>query len=428
MKRVLIPLLILLLAVLASCGTAQISDRTGPAQTSAASTPEPTPEPSPEPTPEPAPETDVMVTVSICADGELVLAAMPVTAPEATLDSAIRAAHERYCPIGAAGYDAGVSSEYGLWMITKVWGVETVPYVIRNTSPLGEGENADYITADITPISEGDNIILVADASGRTPPISLEASPYNDKLLIRAQQWELDFSTYRYVSSPWRGDLVDIVGNYLGTTNAFGLLAIDPTEKVVVPDICAIPGGSSQKPTPERIRQFAEDMMNLMGTGNHKGEEGKEWFNSIFLEGWDQTMASSGIGIQFSEETKAVYIKMMKAATGKAEYSLGDVAPTDAGYDLVVRVLAVDLEKAMQDSSAYVLAKLQEVPEVLNMSEDELYDRYFREIMEDVCARMEELPYKAETDVVLVFREMPNGTWELSDESAYVLGASLVGS
>lgn len=165
----------------------------------------------------------ITVYVSISADGVLQIASQPVEVTTYSVEAALVAAHEKYYPGGISGFGAGIDPTYGMYMINTCWGVATTPYVILNTAPLGSGANSAYISADTAPVAAGDNIIVVADASGMTPPCSMEYDPSNG--VVKVNQWALDFTTFQYTSAALENvDIVDAqTGEVLATTNALGI-------------------------------------------------------------------------------------------------------------------------------------------------------------------------------------------------------------
>ena len=177
----------------------------------------------------------ITVYVSISANGVLEIASQPVQVTTYSVQEALKEAHRQYCPQGEAGFGDGINSTYGMYMVNKIWGVETTPYIILNSAPLGTMANADYTTADTAPVKEGDNIIIVADAAGVTPACSLEYDETSQ--LVKLQQWALDFTTFKYTPGAIEGvDIIDAqTGAVLGTTNALGnaRLTKQPTSGVV---------------------------------------------------------------------------------------------------------------------------------------------------------------------------------------------------
>ena len=174
--------------------------------------------------PAPGIETGAPITVyvSVSANGILEIASQPVEVTTYSVEAAILAAHEKYYAGGTSGFHAGSDNQYAMYMIDNIWGVPTTPYVILNTAPLGSGANAAYISADTAPVSPGDNIIVVADAAGLTPAVSMEYDSSNG--VIKVNQWSLDFTTFQYTSAALENvDIVDAqTGEVLATTNALG--------------------------------------------------------------------------------------------------------------------------------------------------------------------------------------------------------------
>ena len=175
--------------------------------------------------PAPGIETGAPITVyvSVSANGVLEIASQPVEITTYSVEAALLAAHEKYYAGGTTGFHAGSDNQYAMYMIDTIWGVPTTPYVILNTAPLGSGANAAYISADTAPVSPGDNIIVVADAAGLTPAVSMEYDSSNG--VIKVNQWSLDFTTFQYTSAALENvDIVDAqTGEVLATTNALGI-------------------------------------------------------------------------------------------------------------------------------------------------------------------------------------------------------------
>lgn len=165
---------------------------------------------------------NVTVTLSVSVNGELVLAAEPITTGDATVEGVLKEAHKAFYSDGEAGFVAGIDSTYNMYMISQVWGVATTPYVILNTAPLGSGANAAYTTADTAPVNAGDNIIVVADSKGMTPAASMEYDAETN--IIKLNQWALDFTTFKYSNAAIEeAEIIDAqTGEVIGTTNALG--------------------------------------------------------------------------------------------------------------------------------------------------------------------------------------------------------------
>ena len=164
----------------------------------------------------------ITVYVSVSANGVMEIAAQPVQVTTYTVEAALKEAHRLYYPAGESGFKAGIDPQYSMYMINTCWGVAVTPYVILNTAPLGSGANSAYLGADTAPIKEGDNIIVVADASSLTPPMSLEWDAANQ--MVKVSQWALDLTTFQYTNAAVENaELLDAqTGEVVGTTNALG--------------------------------------------------------------------------------------------------------------------------------------------------------------------------------------------------------------
>ena len=188
---------------------------------------------------------NVTVTLSVSVNGELVLAAEPITTGNATVEGVLLEAHKAFYPDGEAGFTAGIDSTYNMYMISQCWGVATTPYVILNSAPLATGENAAYTTADTAPVKNGDNIIIVCDTTYMVPVVSLTAEPDAAGIKLTATKWALNFMTFTYDGTPYVGEVVDASGASLGTTGADGTLVVANTAKAVIPGVAAIPADGS---------------------------------------------------------------------------------------------------------------------------------------------------------------------------------------
>ena len=188
-----------------------------------------------------AEENTVYITVSV--DGELIVAAQPVSPAEMTVDGALKAAHAAFFPGGESGYEAGIDSMWNMFLITKAWGVNTTPFVILNGAPLGAPENPG--TADITAVKGGDNIIMSLSSDPAVPAqaVALTVSVSGDSATVTATEWILDFTTFSYSSAPLaNAEVIDPeTGASLGATDAEGNITVPATGVVAVGNVAAIP-------------------------------------------------------------------------------------------------------------------------------------------------------------------------------------------
>ncbi|NLP36569.1 MAG: hypothetical protein GX357_02825 [Firmicutes bacterium] len=199
-----------------------------------------------------AEETTVYVTVSV--DGQLVVAAQPVSPAEMTVEGALKAAHAAFYPGGESGYESGIDPMWNMFLISKAWGINATPFVILNDAPLGAPSNPG--TADVTPIKAGDNIIMSVSSDPTVPAlaISLTALVEDDTVTVRATNWVLDFTTFTYSSVPFaNAEVIDPdTGTSLGTTDANGSLTISiPASGIVaINGLAAIPADGSSASIP----------------------------------------------------------------------------------------------------------------------------------------------------------------------------------
>jgi hypothetical protein len=196
---------------------------------------------------EKAEKASVNVTVNI--DGKTQLLAQIVTVKDdLTVDEALRMAHIKYFKGGEDGYEADIDSSLNMFMISKFWGIETIPYVILNDAPLGGGKNAS-LTADTAVIKDGDNIIVTLGTPAPSMIASMTSAADDDKTTLTLTSWRLDFTTFTYIDTPYTGAVItDENGALLGTTDSDGSLTILKTSGVAKVDgIAAVNVGTSDK-------------------------------------------------------------------------------------------------------------------------------------------------------------------------------------
>lgn len=214
-------------------------------------------------------DTTVFITVSV--NGQLKIAAKPVTVSEPTVEAAIKSAHVLYYSGGESGYASGIDRTWNMFMISKVWGVKTTPYVIVNGAPIGY----DYTkpsTADTYKIQSGDNIIVSVsnDLNKPAKAVSLIATVSGDTATVKAINWQLNFETFQYTSSPLKGAaVVDAEsGASLGTTNSEGIVEVPAIGIAAIDGLAAIPvDGSSASTTEVEVPSYGGGFGNSFGGG-----------------------------------------------------------------------------------------------------------------------------------------------------------------
>ncbi len=166
--------------------------------------------------------------ISVSVDSQLLVAAQPVTYTEGmTLDDALKAAHEAYYSDGLSGYEAGTNNQWGIFLITKCWGVAQTPFIILNDTPAPGPKITTFVNA--TPVAENDNIIIcTANTAGAATPKSLKATVSGDSVTLTATSWIFNSSTFTYTSAPLKNaNVIDpITGAFLGITDDNGQLTI----------------------------------------------------------------------------------------------------------------------------------------------------------------------------------------------------------
>lgn len=193
----------------------------------------------------PAPTTNTptdcaYITVSI--DGNIELMAQPISITKGdTVHDILVKAHEQFYPNGSKGFSAGIDPSWNIYLMTKVWGIESSPYVIVNNYPIGADPDAPA-SADSYVVASGDNIIVSLSAANNSfPVISLAANIQGNNVTITASKWSISMTTFMYESTPAANfNVMDASGNILGRTNASGKLTIPLTDIVVLEGYAAI--------------------------------------------------------------------------------------------------------------------------------------------------------------------------------------------
>ena len=224
-----------------------------------------------------AADSGTTVYVSVSVDGELLVAAQPVTVTELTVDGAIKAAHAAYYSGGESGYTAGIDPMWNMYLISKCWGVIATPYVIINDAPLGSPKVPQ--TADAAPVAANDNIIICtsSDAMNKpAQPVSLTATLSGDSATVTAIAWTLDFMTFTYSSAPLaNANVVDpTTGASLGTTDANGRITVTVPEigVVAIEGLAAINVKAAPASAPAGTTATPEGMISYIDAKNYIGQ------------------------------------------------------------------------------------------------------------------------------------------------------------
>jgi hypothetical protein len=183
-------------------------------------------------------DSGVTIYVSVSVDGKLLVAAQPVTVTTLTVDGALKAAHAAYYSGGESGYASGIDTTWNMYLISKCWGVQGVPFVIINDAPLGATAPQ---TVDTTPVKANDNIVISTsnDAMNNpAKPVALTATVSGDSATVTAVLWTLDFTTFTYSHAPLaNANVIDSKGASLGTTDANGSITVTiPADGIVAID------------------------------------------------------------------------------------------------------------------------------------------------------------------------------------------------
>ena len=227
----------------------------------------------------------ITVYFTVSFNGTLQVASQPVQVTTYTVEEVIKVAHDKWYPGGvAAGFASGIDQSFGMYLINRAWGVDTVPFVIRNNAPLGVNENAAWISADTAPVEHGDSISLtVMEAQGAYPVVSMILEPDGN---VSVLQWAFDTATFQYASSSFAAiEIIDpLDGTRLGETNqmgkafgmrtpASGVAAVKGLGAVRVRDDVA----EFTPPNDERLNKYFRDY------GIFAGQEGRNILTTIII-------------------------------------------------------------------------------------------------------------------------------------------------
>jgi hypothetical protein len=175
-------------------------------------------------------DSGITVYVSVSVDGQLLVAAQPVTTTDMTLNGAIKAAHAAYYSGGESGYTAGIDPVWNMYLISKCWGVQATPYVLVNGAPFNAPPNG-LLTAETAPVVANDNIIICTSSDPMNKPatpVALTSTLSGDSATVTAISWTLDFTTFQYSQAPLaNAKVIDpTTSKSLGTTDANGSITV----------------------------------------------------------------------------------------------------------------------------------------------------------------------------------------------------------
>ena len=259
---------------------------------------------------------EATVYVSVSVDGDLKIAAQPVKVSTLTVEAALKEAHAQYYPGGASGFKAGIDSTYNMYMINTFWGVQTTPYVILNSAPLGSGANAMYTSADSAPVADGDNLIvsISTDFMNPSPVVSLTADVADGEAKISASSWTLDFTTFQYTSSPLAGrKVIDADGNELGTTGGDGSVTVPAEGVAIIDGLAAIPAdGTSNSTAATVVAPGGFGYSDFSGFGDTAGGSGT-------LPPYEAPAAGEGITVYVTVSAEGVIVLASQPVEIKAD-------------------------------------------------------------------------------------------------------------
>ncbi len=301
------------------------------------------------------------VYVSVSVDGQLLVAAQPVSVTDMTVEAVIKAAHEEYYSGGLSGYTAGIDPMFNMYLVTQCWGVQATPYVILNNAPLGADPSIPP-TVDAAPVAANDNIIICTSndpMNKPATPVSLTATLSGDSATVKATAWTLDFMTFTYSSEPFaNANVIDpVTGTSLGTTDAdgtitvtvpeSGIVAIDGLAAINVAAPVSAPAGTTTTPAGNVIpytdaKNHIGETVTIQDKVFEKIDDSADSMWILFLGGPSTDPNSVGIEVKYSDLSKFpsdLYVGQTISITGElhanpvggASFSLTDPSQVQVG-------------------------------------------------------------------------------------------------
>ncbi|MDR0935892.1 MAG: hypothetical protein LBM98_04335 [Oscillospiraceae bacterium] len=175
---------------------------------------------------------NIYFTASVNGTVEVAAEPIPYTKGMTAVDALVEA-HKKWYSGGESGFAGGIDSTYNMYLITTAWGIAATPAVMVNGMPQGHPDLMGGATSDKLLLSEGDNVVLIA-SSGLATYVSVEGSVDGDNVTLTGLTWVLDFSTFTWAKSPFKGQLVTADGTELGDFDEEGQITIPTSQGTVI--------------------------------------------------------------------------------------------------------------------------------------------------------------------------------------------------
>jgi hypothetical protein len=175
---------------------------------------------------------NIYFTASVNGVVEVAAEPIPYTKGMTAVDALLEA-HKKWYSGGESGFAGGIDSTYNMYLITTAWGIAATPAIMVNGMPQGHPDLMGGATSDKLLLSEGDNLVLIA-SSGLASYVSVEGTVDGDNVTLTGLTWVLDFATFTWAKSPFKGQLVTADGTELGDFDAEGQITIPTSQGVVI--------------------------------------------------------------------------------------------------------------------------------------------------------------------------------------------------
>ena len=116
-------------------------------------------------------------------------------------------------------------------------------------------------------------------------------------------------------------------------------------------------------------------------------------------------------------------IKGMK----KAQYEVGEAVEAEYGFDVPVTIRGVDISGAMDEAIEAATDRIVEDPDLSNMTEAEIYNRFFKDAAEYLSTWLDDPEYVPPVTISLRYTELSDGLYGCSVADGKKVGAALFG-
>jgi hypothetical protein len=161
------------------------------------------------------------VYITIVNNGQVEVAAQPITPDEMTIEGVLIKAHENWYSGGASGYAAGIDPTYNMYLIESAWGVVGVPFISQGEAMMGS------TPVNAVAVAPGDNIIMTTTGAAMAVTLTATAGETENEIVVTAKSQTFDISTFGYMAGKLSGArVIDSAGAELGTTDGDGVIVI----------------------------------------------------------------------------------------------------------------------------------------------------------------------------------------------------------